>query len=120
MTINQDMKALHPYEKVLPEYLLYILKGLRDMVLDLVESSAHGTRVLRTELFEKMEIPLPPLDEQEAIINEVKRATARIGEISKKAQQAIQLLTERRATLISAAVTGKIDVRGWKPASETD
>ena len=36
----------------------------------------------------------------------------------KKAESAIQLMQERRTALISAAVTGKIDVRHWKNAQE--
>ena len=38
-----------------------------------------------------------------------------MDDISAKAQKAIDLMQERRTALISAAVTGKIDLRGWQP-----
>ena len=56
-------------------------------------------------------IPLPPPEEQEAIINFVDAETAKLNELTAEAQRAIDLLQERRTALISAAVTGQIDVR---------
>jgi type I restriction enzyme S subunit len=59
-----------------------------------------------------MAIPIPPLSEQADIVDYIAIETSRFGELSTEAQRGIDLLTERRAALISAAVTGKIDVRG--------
>ncbi|MBP1097478.1 restriction endonuclease subunit S domain-containing protein [Bradyrhizobium diazoefficiens] len=53
----------------------------------------------------------PSVSEQEAIVAFLEIATSRIDKLSAEAQTAIDLLRERRAALISAAVTGKIDVR---------
>ena len=57
-------------------------------------------------------IPLPPLDEQRAIGEFLDRETARIGELISRVETAIERLQEYRAALITAAVTGRIDVRG--------
>ncbi|MFV0347623.1 MAG: restriction endonuclease subunit S [Halodesulfovibrio sp.] len=59
------------------------------------------------------EFPLtcPPPNERTAIANHVRIEVERIDELSNEAQRAIDLLKERRSALISAAVTGKIDVR---------
>ncbi len=57
-------------------------------------------------------IPIAPLSEQADIVDYIAIETSRFGELSTEAQRGIDLLTERRAALISAAVTGKIDVRG--------
>ncbi|HSW29772.1 MAG TPA: restriction endonuclease subunit S [Longimicrobiales bacterium] len=57
-------------------------------------------------------VPLPPLPEQRAIAAYIDRETARIDALKTKIQKAIDLLKEYRTALISAAVTGKIDVRG--------
>jgi type I restriction enzyme S subunit len=54
----------------------------------------------------------PPKDEQFAITAFLDRETAKLDTLTAEAQRAIDLLKERRAALISAAVTGKIDVRG--------
>lgn len=59
-----------------------------------------------------MVIALPPVDEQGAILDAVWSDTVRFDNLTTEAEQAISLLRERRTALISAAVTGKIDVRG--------
>lgn len=117
LTINQDMKALIPQGQLNGEYLLYCLKGLRDSILDLVESSAHGTKCLRTEQFDRMPLPLPPFLEQLAIVSQLNNELSMIDSLVLKAEAMIELARERRTALISAAVTGKIDVRDWQPAA---
>lgn len=58
------------------------------------------------------EIPVPLRDEQLRIIRYLEREAAQIDALSAKADELIGVLKERRQALISAAVTGKIDVRG--------
>ncbi len=57
-------------------------------------------------------VPTPPRDEQSGIATYLDRETAKLDALTAEAQRAIELLKERRTALISAAVTGKIDVRG--------
>lgn len=61
-----------------------------------------------------MELPvvIPPSKEQQCIFNYLEHETAKIDKLIEKAKQSIELMKERRSALISAAVTGKIDVRG--------
>ena len=62
---------------------------------------------------------IPPLKEQLLITEHIDRNLKAFDVSMMKAEQAIQLMQERRTALISAAVTGKIDVRGWQaPDSE--
>ena len=56
-------------------------------------------------------VPTPPGDEQQAIAAHLGRVTESIDRLSTEAEQAVCLLRERRAALISAAVTGQIDLR---------
>ena len=56
-------------------------------------------------------LPIPPVVEQRGIVDHLEQAVAWLDKIKETAEQAIALLRERRAALISAAVTGKIDVR---------
>jgi type I restriction enzyme S subunit len=56
--------------------------------------------------------PTPPLDQQHAIVAHLDHETSKIDALSAKAREMIDVLKERRQALISAAVTGKIDVRG--------
>jgi type I restriction enzyme S subunit len=60
--------------------------------------------------------PLPPIEEQDDIAIYVERSLNRFNTLTEKAELQINLLLERRTALISAAVTGKIDVRNWKAA----
>lgn len=56
-------------------------------------------------------VPLPPLNEQTEIVASLNRDTARIDLLTEKTQRSIDLLKERRAAFITAAVTGQIDLR---------
>ena len=60
----------------------------------------------------EMRIVVPPLSEQQTIATFLDRETAKLDTLTAEAKTAITLLQERRTALISAAVTGKIDVRG--------
>ncbi len=55
--------------------------------------------------------PLPPLNEQHEIVGYINKKTAKIDALISKIHEAINKLQEYRTALISAAVTGKIDVR---------
>ncbi len=63
------------------------------------------------EKYANLYIPMPPLQEQQAIANYLDKATDKIDTLISKATKAIDLLKEKRTALISSAVTGKIDVR---------
>ena len=60
---------------------------------------------------ENVWIPLPPLDEQREIAAFLDRETERIDSLITKKRLLIKRLQEYRAALITAAVTGKLDVR---------
>lgn len=64
-------------------------------------------------------LPLPPIDEQEAICRFIGSKSSLIDGLVASANENVELLQERRSALISAAVTGKIDVRDWQPPGST-
>lgn len=118
VTINQDMKALIPNNDLDSEYFLYLLKGLKDYLLDYVETSGHGTKCLRSDDFMNMPLFLPNVEEQKNIVQYIKNKSEVFDSLINKAESAIQLMQERRTALISSAVTGKIDVRNWQHPNE--
>lgn len=63
------------------------------------------------EYFRDIRVCLPPLPEQDEILSHIDRETARIEGLIEKTERSIALLQEKRAALITAVVTGKIDVR---------
>jgi type I restriction enzyme S subunit len=67
---------------------------------------------LEPDLFLGLVIFIPPASEQREVVAFVTNQTTRFDALGSEAQRAIDLLQERRTALISAAVTGKIDVRG--------
>ncbi|MCS3803497.1 type I restriction enzyme S subunit [Chromobacterium alkanivorans] len=67
---------------------------------------------LRMPLFMNFHVTAPPIKEQSSIIAFLDRETAKLDALTAEATRAIELLKERRTALISAAVTGQIDVRG--------
>jgi len=73
---------------------------------------------LYPEEFLKIAFPLPPEAQQRAIAAFLDRECGKIDTLISESERAIALLKERRASLISAAVTGKIDVRTLVPAEE--
>lgn len=67
-----------------------------------------------------MFIAVPPLEEQQALVAIVQNEAAKIDALIEEQRRLIDLLLERRAALISAAVTGKIDVRGPVPQPDAE
>lgn len=63
------------------------------------------------EQFRDLCICLPPVKEQEAILAAISQASSRFDALEMKTQRSIDLLKERRSALITAAVTGQIDLR---------
>jgi type I restriction enzyme S subunit len=75
--------------------------------------SYGGTKVqLSLDDIRDLPVPLPPLAEQIAILANLEAEVAQLNQLSLEAGEAVALLRERRTALISAAVTGQIDVRG--------
>jgi type I restriction enzyme, S subunit len=111
MTVNQDMKVLETTMN--PKYLAVLLRGIQSLVLSIVEESAHGTKVLRTDLLKDIVLPVPPRMEQDEIVSEVARISTRIDKMVSTVTVAITKLQEYRSALITNAVTGKIDVRDF-------
>ena len=91
------------------EYLAKLLEAA-----NLNELASKTAQPLITgEQVKSLIIVIPPLSEQKEIASFIDKMHVQFNLLTQKAQQAIQLMQERRTALISAAVTGKIDVRDW-------
>ena len=79
--------------------------------------SVPSTTFANEKLLERQDLQrlvrkdITPLAEQRAIVAHLDEKCGKIDQLKAKAERAIVLLKERRSALISAAVTGKIDVR---------
>ena len=88
-------------------WLYYCLQWLR---LDSFTKDSAVPGIAREDAYENL-VLFCPKDEQRAIAAFLDRETARIDGLIKKVKESIDLLREYRTALVSAAVTGKIDVR---------
>ena len=98
-------------EVVRPVFLMRLLStpGVAEWLG--LQSVGATMQNLNTSIIGRIPIVVPPVVDQDAIAGFLDRETARIDALVAKVRDAIERLKERRAALISAAVTGKIDVR---------
>ena len=83
----------------------------RSQVKIACSGTSSSMKSLAQEEFGQFGIAVPPRSEQEAIVRYLGTATSQLDRLLDQARHAISLLLERRSALISAAVTGQIDVR---------
>ncbi len=119
MTINQDMKALVVRPGCLPEFLMRWFQGSKHGLASLIEQSAHGTRCLRTDLLKQVRCFLPSLEEQAQICQFITKESSALSETNNRMSAAIDRLREYRSALITAAVTGELDIREHREKMET-
>ncbi len=95
-----------------PSFLSKVLStnGVRDWLL--LESVGSTMDNLNTSILSRIPLPIPILSEQQAIVSYLDSQTAKIDALISRIQEGIEKLKEYSTALISAAVTGKIDVRG--------
>ena len=67
---------------------------------------------LRRPMLAELRVALPPLDQQQHIVAHLEEQTSKIDALIAESERFIELSRERRSALITAAVTGQIDVRG--------
>lgn len=109
-TINQAVCAIKPTTKLYSEFLHLFVEFYRPFWM----LFADGTRKdpnINQDVVRNMEFPLPPFVEQKEIVAEFKLQDERVRKLIIETEKSITLLKEHRTALISAAVTGKIDVR---------
>lgn len=108
-TYNQACVAINPNSKVWNEYLKLFFMAAYHAIRDGGNETSQMN--LNADIVKKFKITIPSLDEQHQIVENLNKEIPKIDSLIEKAESAIQLMQERRTALISAAVTGKIDVR---------
>jgi type I restriction enzyme S subunit len=96
---------------IYPQYFDYLMRAYD--LLKVFYAMGSGLRQsLNYDEVKKLPVLVPPLDEQIRIVNQLETRLQSIDHLVLRVQSAVDLLRERKQALISAAVTGKIDVRG--------
>ena len=104
--------VLGPVKNVHPPFFAHLFKSIA--YIEALRSTTNLIRDgqdLRYSHFVQVDLPVVPMEEQKEIAEFISQETANFDALSAEAQRAIDLLQERRTALISAAVTGQIDVR---------
>lgn len=106
--------VLTPIKHVHGPFFAYLFKSIAYIqALRSTTNLIRDGQDLRFSHFVQVDLPIVPKDEQKAIASFLDIETSKIDSLSAEAEKAIKLLQERRTALISAAVTGKIDVREY-------
>jgi type I restriction enzyme S subunit len=108
---NQAVSFIRPKDLRLSEHINLWLGTTMVRKLITLNSVQSAQPNLSMEDLGNLPLPLPPLEELEAIRSYLTKETSKLDALAAEAQKAIDLLQERRTALISAAVTGQIDVR---------
>ena len=116
--IDPNLMGWQIGERAVTVFIAYALKCRKlDELADVSTVPQINNKHIAPERF-----AVPPIEEQHKIVAYLNAESAKFDSLTQEAQRAIDLLQERRTALISAAVTGQIDVRGggagFPPARE--
>ena len=110
-TAHQRVYVFHEFDGILPRLVYHYFKSYFARVT--LQGTAKSTvESLRRPLLADFWIVVPDESEQDAVLEYCDGIDRKYDDAIARCQDGIHLLKERRAALVSAAVTGKIDVRG--------
>jgi type I restriction enzyme S subunit len=108
MFTNEAIASFPPQRGFISRFLFYALPVY---VVENAQTNIYGAKLLNQFLIKNAPIVRPPIDEQKSIIALIDHETAKLNSLISKYGRELELLAEYRSSLISRAVTGKIDVR---------
>ena len=114
MAVSQHLIAWCPIGAMNPLYLLRVFNAMKEHL----DTYTFGATIKTIGMgdVKSLVTPVPPLPEQAAIASYLETTLSDLDELMNEAGLAVDFLQERRTALISAAVTGQIDVRDLAPA----
>lgn len=111
--VSPDYRVFRSVGEHHPRYLHHLLRSrpYRDQYVLYTRAQTTFDRRVQQPDLDNMPLPVPPLAEQASIADRIDRTIAKIDAMIAETQSLISLAKERRSALITAAVTGQIDVR---------
>lgn len=110
-TINQHLAFIKPSPQQIDTEYLYYLLGHAYVFLRSDSDAAGSTKgAITCEQLANMKIPVPPVDEQIAICSKIEKTLVVSTPLRLEITKSLDLLAERRSSLITAAVTGQISM----------
>lgn len=112
-TTNQACCVLSDSKSITQKYLFYFLYSSREHIISLAYGG--GQPNISQELIKQLPILQTSIEEQLEIVNFIESRTTKIDATIGEIQLQLQKLKEYKTAVISEVVTGKVDVREWKP-----
>lgn len=108
---NQGFKSFLPSPTYLAKFLYWYLKGNKE----LLESKASGTTFLELSASKAatIEFPLPPLSEQQRIVERIEELFAKLDEAKERLQEVADSFAVRKAAILHKAFTGEL-TKQWR------
>lgn len=113
---NQQINAIEFYDNVYPLFGAYYLSSLKEVMKSL--ASAATLAIMNQSVTGSIPFVCPTLDEQKEIADYLEKKMKSIGSLLNQIEVQIDELKSYKSALITEAVTGKIDLREWKPKED--
>ena len=111
-TMNQHLAYVTTTDDTwIPRFLLMAVRAAYEHLRFISGGGGSTKGALTCADLAAVRLPAPPIDEQNRIVELIDRQTTQIDQLASESRELVDLLRERRAALITAAVTGQIDVR---------
>ena len=117
VTVNQDMKCITPSDFVDSKYLLFSLKSLKDLFVELASSSTHGTKRLESKMYRNVAISIPSMSEQIEIVKQVESLFMMADTLEKKYLEAKSRLDRLTQSILAKAFRGELASQSDKDES---
>lgn len=110
-TINQHLAFIHPNRsRLLPWFLRWTLSAAYDFLRSISDDTGGTKGALTCEEIANLRVPVPPVKEQVVILGKMATSVEQLDSLQAAVKNAISLIKERRSALISAAITGRLDI----------
>ncbi|RZJ93132.1 MAG: restriction endonuclease subunit S, partial [Hymenobacter sp.] len=110
---STEFIVLRANSQVLPNYLYLLTAAPMFRIIGADNmSGAAGQQRITTDFVRNFEVGIPPITEQQQILDYLAAETRLLDETTSRAQREIELIQEYRTRLVADVVTGRVDVRG--------
>jgi type I restriction enzyme S subunit len=113
--LGQRMMQFRAANEACPLFLMFQLNSVSTYRQGEVDTVGATSPHVNISTIRNYQVVMPPLDEQKQISRYLQQISEALDSLIEEAANTSNILQERRSALISAAVTGKIDVRDWQP-----
>ena len=112
--LNSGIFLVRPINSYTSHFLFWVLRSKTFSSFYDLRSMGSTIQHLYQNVFDNFSFPIPPIEEQNGIVHYLNSQTIKIDSLISNLYEMIGLLKDHRTSLISAAMTGKIDVRNLK------